>query len=101
MISVIATISVKPGTREQFLAVFKANVPAVLEEDGCIEYFPAVDIDSGLPPQELDPNAVVILEKWESLTALRAHLASPHMAEYREKVKDIVQGVSLKVLTPA
>ena len=101
MISVIASITVKPSRRSDFLEIFKANVPAVRAESGCIEYFPAVDIPADLPPQVLDENVVTIIEKWEDLAALRAHLASPHMKEYKEKVADIVDNVSLKVLQEA
>ncbi|MBM4309111.1 MAG: antibiotic biosynthesis monooxygenase, partial [Deltaproteobacteria bacterium] len=58
MISVIASIRMKAGKRSEFLEIFKANVPKVREEKGCIEYFPAVDVDSGLPPQSLNENVV-------------------------------------------
>ena len=98
MISVIATISLKPGTRADFLKVFNANVPAVLAENGCAEYFPAVDADAKLDAQSKDENAVVVIEKWESLDALHAHLQAPHMVEFREKAGDMIQGISLKVL---
>ena len=36
----------------------------------------------------------------EQLAALEAHVAAPHMAEYRVKVKDQVKGVVLQVLKP-
>lgn len=101
MINVIALVRVKAGKRSEFLEIFKANVPKVREEKGCIEYFPTVDVNSGLPPQSLDENRVTIIEKWESLEALRDHLTAPHMMAYKEKVKDIVEGVSLKVLQEA
>lgn len=101
MISVIASVQVKPGHRAKLLEVFKANVPAVLAEQGCIEYFPAVDVVTDLPPQVLDEDTVTIIEKWESLDALLAHLKAPHMLAYKEKVKDIVANVSLKVLEEA
>lgn len=101
MISVIASIRVKAGKMPEFLGIFKANVPKVRQEKGCIEYFPAVDVDSGLPPQVLDENMVTIIEKWESLEALRGHLVSPHMVAYKDKVKEIVEAVSLKVLMEA
>jgi quinol monooxygenase YgiN len=101
MISVLASIQVKPGCKDKFLSIFKANVPAVKAEDGCHEYSPTVDAPAGLPPQKLDADLVTIIEKWSSLDALRAHLAAPHMASYREKVKDLVAGVSLKVLQDA
>jgi len=44
---------------------------------------------------------VTIVEKWESLEALMAHAAAPHMTEYRAKVKDIVVGSALQILQPA
>ena len=101
MINVIASIRVKAGRLSEFLEIFKSNVPNVREERGCIEYFPAVDIDADLPPQSLDENVVTIIEKWESLEALRDHLKAHHMLAYKEKVKDIVEDISLKVLKEA
>jgi len=101
MINVIASIRVKPGRLSEFLEIFKSNVPSVREERGCIEYFPTIDIDADLPPQRLDENVVTIIEKWESLEALYDHLNAPHMLDYKEKVKDIVEGVSIKVLQEA
>lgn len=98
MITVIATIKVKPERREEFIAIFKANVPAVLNESGCIEYYPAVDLDTGLPPQALDDTMVTIIEKWQSVAALKDHLVAPHMRIYQRQVKDMVSGVSIKVL---
>ena len=102
MIHVIATITVKPGQREAFLAEFHRIVPLVHAEAGCLEYTPTVDAAAGLavqgPPRE---NNAVIIEKWESLEALRAHMQAPHMAEYRLRVKDLVVGVQLQVLQPA
>ena len=101
MINVIASIRVKEGSLSDFLAICKANVPKVREEKGCIEYFPAVDVDAKLPPQAKDENVVTVIEKWESLEALHAHLEAPHMLAFREKVKDLVEGRSLKVLREA
>ena len=101
MISVIASIRVKGDRLSQFVEILRANVPKVREESGCIEYFPAIDIDSGLPVQKLDKNVVTIIEKWESVEALRAHLKTPHMLAYREMVKDIVEELSIKVLKGA
>ena len=101
MISVIASIRVKAGTRSEFLEIFKANVPKVREEKGCLEYFPAVDIVADLPVQSLEENLVTVIEKWESVQALQDHLVAPHMQAYSERVKDIVVDVSLKVLAEA
>ena len=101
MIHVIASIRVKTGRLSDYLAVLKATVPAVRKEKGCIEYVPAIDIDSKLPVQVLDKNVVTILEKWEGMEELNAHLGSPHMLDYRGKVKNLVENVSVKVLREA
>lgn len=98
MIHVIASIHIKTGRVSEFIEIFKANIPFVLKEKGCLEYVPTMDVPTGFPPQELNGNVVTIVEKWESLEELRVHLAAPHMLVYREKVKDIVDHVTLKVL---
>ena len=101
MIHVIATICVKPGGVPQFLKIFKDNVPAVKAEAGCIEYGPTTDVATGLAAQSLDAHAVVVIEKWSNIEALRNHLAAPHMLAYREKVKGLVSSTSIKVLQDA
>lgn len=102
MIHVIATIQLAPGTREAFLAEFRALTPLVRAEDGCLEYGATVDEPTGIAVQELAGDAaVVVVEKWASVAALTAHLSAPHMADYRVRVKDFVRGVALRVLRPA
>ena len=101
MICVLASIRVREGARDAFLEIFNENIPTVRQEEGCIEYFPALDIDAALGAQVLDERVVTIMEKWQSLAALREHLAAPHMLAYREKVQDLVEEVSLKVLQQA
>lgn len=102
MIHVVATIEVKPGQREAFLAEFRRIVPLVRAEAGCVEYGPTVDVASGLSMQgPLRENIAVIIEQWENLPALQAHTRAPHMADYRVAVKDLVVGVQLQILQPA
>jgi quinol monooxygenase YgiN len=102
MIHVIATINIKAGKRAAFLAEFHRIVPLVHAEAGCIEYGPTVDVPSGITVQgPLRENVAVIIEKWQSLDALKAHMHAPHMAEYRVRVKDYVESVQLQILAPA
>jgi len=99
---VVATVTVKPGKRDEFVRIFKANVPNVLAENGCVFYSPVVDVASGIEAQgALRSDVMVVMEKWESLDALRTHLVAPHMNTYREQVKDLVLGVDLQVLQDA
>lgn len=99
MISVIASIHVKDGQLDTFIDIFKSNIPAVLKEKGCIEYIPTVDVPTELPPQMLDKNVVTVIEKWQSVEDLMAHLSSSHMLAYKEKTNDIVESMTVKVLT--
>lgn len=102
MIHVIATVEIQPGKRSAFLSEFHQLMPKVHAEAGCIEYGPTVDVATGIPVQSaLREDVVVIIEKWESLDALRAHLAASHMTEYRARVKDLVRSVQIQVLQPA
>jgi quinol monooxygenase YgiN len=102
MIHVIATIETAPGRRDDFLAAFQELVPDVRAEQGCIEYGPAVDLATSITDQPAArENVVTVIEKWASVEALRKHLEAPHMLRYRRTVKDIVLGVSIRVLEPA
>jgi len=101
MINVIAFIHIKQGRVSEFIDIFKANIPKVLEEKGCLEYTPTIDVPTELPPQEMDEQMVTIIEKWNSLEDLKTHLTTPHMLAYRKKVEDIVEKLSLKVLGEA
>ena len=101
MIHVIASITIKEGRLSEFLTVFKSNIPDVIEESGCLDYVPTIDVPSGLPGQTCNKNVVTIIEKWNTLEDLKKHQSSPHMLAYREKVKDHVVNVSLKILREA
>lgn len=101
MIHVIASIHVNDGRIDEFIEIFKSNMPFVLQEKGCLEYVPAVDLDSSLPLQELNANVVTIIEKWDTLDDLFAHLKAPHMVSYHAKTREMVKKVSIKVLSQA
>jgi quinol monooxygenase YgiN len=101
MVHVIATITLHPGTRPAFLEVFRWLMPQVRDEPGCVEYQGTVDVPTTIPVQDAPrPDVVTVVEKWESLDALYAHLQAEHMTEYRSKVREFVRGVELQVLEP-
>ena len=102
MIHVIAILTAKPGHRGAVLEAFHANMPAVHAEDGCIEYAPATDTpDAGPIQAALGEDSFMVIEKWASLDALKAHAASPHMAAYGEKTRDLLASRVIHVLSPA
>ncbi len=102
MIHVLAMITAKPGMRDTILTAFRANMPAVHAEKGCIEYGPAIDTEgAGGIQTKLGPDSFVVVEKWESLDDLKAHGASPHMAAYAAKTREMVASRVIHVLSPA
>ena len=101
MIHVIAVITAKPGQRENILTHFRANVPAVRAEQGCIEYGAAVDADTGFGFQaKYGPDTFLVVEKWESVEALKAHAGAPHMAAYAGKTKEFIANRAIHILQP-
>jgi quinol monooxygenase YgiN len=101
MIHVIAVVTAKPGKREEVLKHWRQIVPAVRAEKGCIEYGAAVDADPALPVQtQYGPDTFVVVEKWESMDALQAHAAAPHMAAYGAKTKELLASRAIHILNP-
>ena len=99
MIHVLAIITAKPGMRDAILTAFRANMPAVHAEKGCIEYGPAIDAEGF--PTKFGDDTFVVIEKWESADALKAHAASPHMAAYAAKTREMIANRVIHVLSPA
>ncbi|HEX5442173.1 MAG TPA: putative quinol monooxygenase [Pirellulales bacterium] len=102
MIHVLATIQAAPGRRADLLREFHALLPQVRAEKGCIEYGPAVDVPTKIPAQPAPrPDVLVMVERWQDLHALEAHLAAQHMADFRAKTKELVAQIQIQVLEPA
>ena len=91
MIHVIAAITIAPGKRDDFIRAFKELTPKVHAEDGCIEYGATIDAETPISAQiPARSDVVVVVEKWESVPALEAHLAAPHMDEFRMAMGDAI-----------
>lgn len=101
MVHVLAYITAKPGLRDQVLEMFQANVPNVHAEEGCIEYGATVDTEGlGGFQTKLGEDTFVVVEKWASLDALKAHAATPHMVDYAARTKDMLAERVIHVLSP-
>jgi quinol monooxygenase YgiN len=99
MLHVVAVITAKPGKRAELLAAFKAILPAVRAEKGCIEYGPAIDAEGfGAFQTKVGPDSFIVVEKWASEADLKTHAVAPHMAAYAAKAKDLVASRAVHVL---
>ncbi|HWD54835.1 MAG TPA: antibiotic biosynthesis monooxygenase [Acidimicrobiales bacterium] len=59
--------SLDPNERDQFVEASVGAMRSSREEDGCLEYVMAAD--------PLDPERVILSERWESMDQLNEHLA--------------------------
>ena len=101
LIHVVAVITAKTGMREKILEAFHQNSPTVRQEQGCMEYIATIDAnDAGALQAKFGDDTFVVVEKWESLAALKDHAASPHMAAYAQRTKDLIASRVIHVLSP-
>lgn len=90
MIIVAGTIRVPESNIDALLPVARATLAATREENGCIVYSYAFDVE--------DRGLIRIYEEWESRAALDAHMKQPHMGPWRAKLVEVgASGRSLKV----
>lgn len=102
MVCVVATIEVVEGKRDEYLREIWKVVPKVRKEKGCIEYLPVIDFPAGFSAQDpVREDRVTILERWENIEALKAHMETPHMKEYREGAKKFIVAAKIQIFTPA
>ncbi|MDR3296524.1 MAG: antibiotic biosynthesis monooxygenase [Clostridiales Family XIII bacterium] len=70
MIKVVAKHLIKEGHTEDVLKVFRELVAETRKEDGCIAY--------GVHQKIEDPLVLTMLEEWESMEHLKAHMKTAH-----------------------
>lgn len=76
MIIVYGTIETSADSISALTDAITALEQATRAEEGCIDYTFSVALSN--------PECVRISEKWESMDALKAHMAMPHMAEFQQ-----------------
>ena len=100
MLTVIAEIRTRPGQhhRQAVLDEFVKIIPAVLKEEGCHGYAPMVDTAAGVSFQTTAPDSIIMVEQWETVAHLEAHLQMPHMKAWGEAVKGNVLETHIRIL---
>lgn len=102
MISVFAVMTVHTGKKQQVLEIARANLATVRAEQGCHDYRLVEDVKNAGPFQKpLGDDSFAFFEKWESMAALEAHLATPHMQAYFEETKALLADSAIYVMQSA
>ena len=93
VIYVVATLTVKPETRAEFIAAATACIEATRKEPGNIAY--------DLHESVTDPTKMVFVEQWQNADALVPHRAADHMKAFgRIAVKCFSVPPKIEVITP-
>lgn len=98
MIHVVVRVTLRPGLAPAFLREFRELAILVRQEAGCLDYFPAQDIRTGLEAQSFDPDCVTIMERWSSRQALESHLRSGHMRGFQDRIKGLVRNLEMSIV---
>lgn len=100
MLTVIAEIRTRPGAhhRQAVLDQFAKIIPTVLAEEGCHGYAPLVDAATDASFQATAPDSIMMVELWETVAHLEAHLQTPHMKAWSEAVKGDVLDTHIRIL---
>jgi quinol monooxygenase YgiN len=94
VIYVVATLTVKPETRAEFIAAATACIKETRKEPGNIAY--------DLHESVTDPSKMVFVEQWENDEALVPHRAAEHMKAFgRVAVKCMAAPPKIEIITPA
>ena len=97
---VLCRFDLKPEvSRAEYIEKTKSILAAVRAEKGCCEYRllgdAATDWDK---PQRFGERTLWMLEKWESVAALQAHLQTPHMKAFGPTVRPMRSASTFHVL---
>jgi quinol monooxygenase YgiN len=93
VIYVVATLSVKPEARAEFIAGATACIKETRKEPGNIAY--------DLHESVTDPSKMVFVEQWENAEALVPHRSAEHMKAFgRIAVKCFSAPPKIEIITP-
>ena len=85
MLALMVNVKIKPGMRNEFLAVIREDAENTsAKEDGNFQ-FTVIQNDD-------DPDSFFFLEMYKDQAALDAHRAMPHFLKYREATANIYEG---------
>ncbi len=94
MIMRVFQVVTRPGKEEEFGRFFhETAIPLMKSTAGIVDVLPGA-------PRPETPREFSFVMLWESLDALKAHAASPHMTAYSAKTKDMIASRVIHVLSP-
>lgn len=94
MIYVVATLTILPEKRAEFIAAAKLCIAGTRKEEGNIAY----DMHESVT----DASQMVFVERWESVAALEPHRKTDHMRAFgKVAAACLAAPPKIEVITPA
>jgi len=78
----------KPSARDAFLRAAAPLAETIRREDGCISYEYYLDAAK--------PDAVLLVEEWQTPEHQQRHMAMPHMAELKRLKEQLVCATAVR-----
>jgi quinol monooxygenase YgiN len=88
-ILVLANIEPKEGCQDSLLEVSDELIFETLQEEGNIDYKLL---------KSTNDDCLTFVEKWESVDALKRHMASPHFLNFGEESGEFVENMDIQVI---
>jgi quinol monooxygenase YgiN len=82
-LTLTATMRVKPGEEERFLAAARQVLEPTRAEDGCVDYRLHQSADS--------PGSFIFYENWRSRDDLDRHMEAPHIRAFVAAIEPILE----------
>jgi quinol monooxygenase YgiN len=93
MIIIAGSLTFDKADREDVLASLAEVTACSRQDEGCLEYTWAEDLES--------PNTFRFFECWESQAHLEAHLGQPHEDEFGERNLRRIRGATARTFSAA
>ena len=88
MIHFIATVRIKPGTKDDVVALARPCIEATRNEAGNISY--------DLTQSMTDPETMIFVERWKDAAAVASHFKEPHFQTFQKAVMAHVTDVKME-----
>ena len=92
MIYVVATMTIKPETKETVLTAARIAIAETLKEKGCQSYDLHVSVT--------DPLKLVFVERWDNRDCLTSHMGMPHFKEWRKVANEAIVARKVEIIAP-
>jgi quinol monooxygenase YgiN len=89
LLTVIASMKAAPGNVDELRSALTSLVEPTLQEEGCVNY----DLHESVE----EPGVFFFYENWDSAEHLDAHLSAPHLAEFADKIGDLLDESGLSI----